>query len=72
MGVRSLVTGDRSVLSGRVGRAFPERFLLRPSSDTDLALAGVRPAHAPTHWPPGRMIRVEDGTALQVLLRDAG
>lgn len=72
VGVRSLVTGDRSVLSGRVGRAFPERFLLRPSSDTDLALAGVRPAHAPTHWPPGRMIRVEDGTELQVLLRDAG
>src|SRR5690606_266974 len=69
LGIRALVTGDRSVLSGRVGRTFPERFLLRPSDDTDLALAGVRPARAPTHWPTGRMLRVGDGAELQVLLR---
>lgn len=72
LGIRAIVTGDRAALSGRVGRAFPQRYLLRPSDDTDLVLAGLRPEHVPTHWPPGRMLRVEDGAHLQVLLRSPG
>ncbi|HHU11227.1 MAG TPA: FHA domain-containing protein, partial [Intrasporangiaceae bacterium] len=70
VGVRSIVTGDRSVVTGRVGRTLPHRLLLRPADPSDLALAGLRPDSAPTEWPPGRLLRVDDGAQLQVLRRD--
>jgi DNA segregation ATPase FtsK/SpoIIIE, S-DNA-T family len=69
VGVRAIVTGDRSVLTGRVGRTLPERILLRPADVADLALAGVPPTGAPGVWPPGRAVRVADRAELQVLLR---
>lgn len=67
LGLRAVVTGDRSVLTGRVGRSLPERLLLRPADPADLALAGVPPSCAPATWPPGRVVRVGDQAELQVL-----
>ncbi|MFN2319499.1 MAG: FtsK/SpoIIIE domain-containing protein, partial [Dermatophilaceae bacterium] len=69
LGLRAIITGDRSVLTGRVGRTLPERILLRPADAADLALAGISPGAVPAPWPPGRAIRVADGAELQVLLR---
>jgi S-DNA-T family DNA segregation ATPase FtsK/SpoIIIE len=72
LGVRAVVTGDRSVLTGRVGRTAEERYLLRTADPTDLAIAGIRPGAAPGDWPNGRLVRVPDGVQLQVLLRSPG
>lgn len=69
LGIRAIVTGDRSVLTGRVSRTFPERYVHRPADDTDLVLAGLHPATAPGHWPPGRLLRASDGMEYQVLRR---
>ena len=69
VGVRAFITGDRTVLSGRVGRTLTERILLRPADQADLVLAGLPHASAPSRWPPGRAVRVGDQSELQVLLR---
>ncbi|KAB7741832.1 FHA domain-containing protein [Nostocoides sp. F2B08] len=69
LGVRAVLTGDRSVLTGRVARTAEQRFLLRPADPTDLAIAGVSHSVAPGHWPNGRLLRAADGVQLQVVLR---
>ena len=69
VGVRAIVSGDRTVLTGRVGRTLTERLLLRPADPADLVLAGIPHTAAPTTWPPGRAVRAADRTELQVLLR---
>ena len=69
VGVRAVVTGDRALLTGRVGRTLPERILLRPAETADLTLAGLPHAVAPSHWPPGRAIRVSDRAELHIVLR---
>lgn len=53
VGVLTVVTGGRVVLSGRICAA-GQRLLLRPGDPADALLAGVGPRRLPTHWPPGR------------------
>ena len=71
VGVRAVVTGDRSVLTGRLSRTFQNRLLLRPADDTDVLLCGVRTRDLPGQWPTGRLIRA-DGRQGQVVLRGVG
>lgn len=70
VGVRAVISGDRTVLTGRVGRTLTERLLLRPADPADLILAGLPHTAAPTQWPPGRAVRAGDRAELQVLLRE--
>ena len=68
VGVRAVVTGDRSVLTGRLSRTFPNRLLLRPADDTDVLLCGLNRRDLPSHWPPGRLVGT-DGIQRQVVQR---
>jgi S-DNA-T family DNA segregation ATPase FtsK/SpoIIIE len=72
LGLRAVITGDRSVLTGRVARTAEDRYLLRPADPTDLAIAGLAPAAVPGSWPTGRLVRASDGLQLHVLLRTLG
>lgn len=72
VGVRGVLTGDRSLLGVRVSGVLRHKLCLRPSDETDLLLAGVPRTALPVQMPPGRAVRVEDGAELQIALLDRG
>ncbi len=57
-GVLTLLAGDRSVLTGRLGGTTPHRWLLRLADPTDVVLAGVPARAVPARQPPGRLLRL--------------
>ena len=66
VGVVGLVTGDRSLLSGRVAPLLTEMWSLRLTDPSDLLLAGLTRAQVPARMPPGRVVRLRDGVVGQV------
>jgi S-DNA-T family DNA segregation ATPase FtsK/SpoIIIE len=42
--------------------------MLRPNDPTDLLLAGIAPSALPSHQPPGRAVRSNDGAQVQIVL----
>ena len=72
VGVMAVVTGDRTLLTGRVAGLFGARLLLRPADPTDLLLAGVHAKDAPTMMPAGRglLLTAGDPVEVQVCLAD--
>jgi S-DNA-T family DNA segregation ATPase FtsK/SpoIIIE len=73
VGLRVVVTGDRSLLLGRAASLFGERLLLRFADPADYALAGISPHQLPTAMPPGRALLPPDATEVQLatIARDA-
>ena len=59
------VAGGRATLASRLTGTLATRFVLRLHDRADYAGAGVDPARMPAVVPPGRAIRVEDGTEIQ-------
>jgi S-DNA-T family DNA segregation ATPase FtsK/SpoIIIE len=55
-GLRAVLTGDRSLLTGRISSVIPGRLMLRMSDRMDLSLAGVVMREVPEHMPPGRAL----------------
>ena len=68
VGVTSVVTGDRALLTGRLGAAFGSRLLLRSSDPADMLVAGVRANALPQQMPPGRglLLAADATTEVQV------
>lgn len=66
VGVVALITGDRSLLSGRIAPLVPEMWSLRLTDSSDLLMAGLTRAQVPVSMPPGRVIRLRDGVVGQV------
>ncbi|WP_161965183.1 FtsK/SpoIIIE domain-containing protein [Ornithinimicrobium cerasi] len=62
------LSGDRSLLTGRVAAELPEVWALRLNDQADLALAGLAGRYAAAHQPPGRAVRTRDGVVAQVVL----
>ncbi|WP_336207666.1 FtsK/SpoIIIE domain-containing protein [Nonomuraea sp. LPB2021202275-12-8] len=56
VGLRAVVTGDRSSLVGQVSTVFDDRLLLRLSDPTDFGLAGMPMKQLPTSMPAGRAL----------------
>ena len=71
VGVRVVLTGDRTVLTGRAGSAFRDRLVLRLSDPADYGLAGISPRQVPTDLPPGRALVGPDALEAQLLVLDA-
>ncbi|MDP9394941.1 MAG: FtsK/SpoIIIE domain-containing protein, partial [Actinomycetota bacterium] len=59
VGLRGVVTGERSALAGRLASSVGARLLLRMPDPTDYAMAGVPLRMVPSHLPPGRGLWVE-------------
>lgn len=56
VGLRAVVTGDRSALSGPVSTVFDQRLTLRMADPTDYGHAGINERHVPTHMLDGRAL----------------
>ncbi|HVT70306.1 MAG TPA: FtsK/SpoIIIE domain-containing protein, partial [Trebonia sp.] len=73
VGLRAVVTTDRSALIGHVGTVFRQRMVLSLADREDAGFAGLSVRTMPTHQPPGRLVFLGDGHLLeaQVALLDA-
>lgn len=56
VGLRAVVTSDRSGLLGQISTVFEDRLLLRMSDPADYGLAGLPVKELPTTMPPGRVV----------------
>ncbi|WP_344553764.1 FtsK/SpoIIIE domain-containing protein [Pseudokineococcus marinus] len=65
-GLHLLVSGDRSLLSGRMGALVEHKLVLRLPDRSDYVLAGLRTSQVPTALPPGRGIWSDTAVEAQV------
>lgn len=68
VGIVALLSGDRTLLSGRLAGSLPAVWALRLADPTDLLLAGLSAAQVPRRMPAGRVIEVREGVVAQVAL----
>ncbi|ROS59069.1 S-DNA-T family DNA segregation ATPase FtsK/SpoIIIE [Frigoribacterium sp. PhB160] len=66
VGVHVVVTGDRQLVSGRVGLLVEDKLLLRLAERTDYALAGIDPRSLPEDVVDGRCFRSGSAIELQI------
>ncbi|WP_431043781.1 FtsK/SpoIIIE domain-containing protein [Streptomyces sp. P1-3] len=60
VGLRVVMTADRSGLTGQVSSVFGERLVLRLADPGDYATAGFQMRDIPKDMPPGRALRLAD------------
>ncbi len=70
VGLRVVLTGDRSALSGRLASLVENIVLLRLNDRSAYSLGGLNPRDLPDSIPPGRGFRAQSGVELQVALLD--
>jgi S-DNA-T family DNA segregation ATPase FtsK/SpoIIIE len=67
-GLRVVITGDRSVLIGKVATAVEDVLCLRLAERSDYSLAGLSPRLVPAQLEAGRALRGATGTEIQMAL----
>jgi S-DNA-T family DNA segregation ATPase FtsK/SpoIIIE len=67
-GMHLVMTGDRSLLVGRISALCEEKLVFKLAEKEDYRLAGLNPRDLPEDAPPGRAFRAGVGTELQVAL----
>ncbi|WP_263166713.1 FtsK/SpoIIIE domain-containing protein [Streptomyces sp. SCSIO ZS0520] len=60
VGLKVVMTADRSGLSGHVSSAFADRLVLRFADSNDYSTAGLQAREVPKSMPPGRALRITD------------
>ena len=68
VGMHLVMTGDRSLLAGRIASLCEEKLVFKLAERDDYALAGLRPRDMPDNVPPGRAFRAGTGVEVQVAL----
>ena len=68
VGMHLVMTGDRSLLLGRISSLCEEKLVFKLAEKDDYRLAGLNPRDLPDNMPPGRALRAGTGTELQVAL----
>ncbi len=68
VGLHLVMTGDRSLLVGRISALCEEKLVFKLAEKEDYRLAGLNPRDLPDDLPPGRAFRSASGTELQVAL----
>lgn len=58
VGLRAVVTADRSGLLGQISTVFEDRLILRLADPADYGLAGLPVKNLPSAMPPGRVLSV--------------
>ena len=72
VGLHLVMTGDRSLLLGRISSLCEEKLIFKLAEKDDYRLAGLNPRDLPDDVPPGRAFRAGSGTELQVALLAPG
>ena len=67
-GIHLVMTGDRSLLAGRIAAMCEDKLVFKLAERDDYALAGLRPRDLPAEIPPGRAFTAGTGTQTQVAL----
>ena len=67
-GLHLVITGDRSLLAGRISTLCEEKLAFKLAEKEDYALIGLRPRDLPDEIPPGRAFGAGAGTEMQVAL----
>jgi S-DNA-T family DNA segregation ATPase FtsK/SpoIIIE len=70
-GVHLVITGDRTLLSGRLATMTEDKVALRLPDRGDFALIGLNPKKVPEEIPQGRGFRAESGVETHVALLSA-
>ncbi|MEO7196679.1 MAG: FtsK/SpoIIIE domain-containing protein [Pseudonocardiaceae bacterium] len=68
VGVHLVITGDRSLLSGRMATLTETKLVFRLPDRGDFSLIGINPRKVAETMPPGRALRAESGVETQVAL----
>ncbi|WRZ91342.1 FtsK/SpoIIIE domain-containing protein [Streptomyces sp. NBC_01007] len=68
VGLHMVMTGDRQILSTRIGSLTEDKYALRLADRSDFSLIGVNARKIPEEIPPGRGYRNEHGTETQFAL----
>jgi S-DNA-T family DNA segregation ATPase FtsK/SpoIIIE len=68
VGMHLIMTGDRTLLLGRISSLCEEKLIFKLAEKDDYRLAGLNPRDLPNDVPPGRAFRGGSGTELQVAL----
>ncbi|MFI6823505.1 FtsK/SpoIIIE domain-containing protein [Micromonospora sp. NPDC050187] len=66
VGLRAIVTGDRSLLTGPISTVFEQRLVLPMAEPSDYGYAGINERHLPTRMPPGRVVEPGPGGTVRV------
>ena len=61
-GMHLVMTGDRSLLAGRISALCEEKLVFKLAEKDDYRLAGLHPRDLPDDMPPGRAFRAGSGT----------
>jgi DNA segregation ATPase FtsK/SpoIIIE, S-DNA-T family len=67
-GMHLVMTGDRSLIGGRISTLCEEKLAFKLAEKEDFALIGLRPRELPDEIPPGRAFRAGSGNEMQVAL----
>ena len=70
-GVHLVMTGDRSLIAGRIASMTEDKLAFRLPDRDDYAMIGLRPRDMPDNIPDGRAFRTGSGTETQVALLSA-
>ena len=68
VGLHLVITGDRSLLSGRMSTLTEAKLVFRLPDRGDFSLIGINPRKVAETMPPGRALRAESGVETQVAL----
>ncbi|GAA5003267.1 FtsK/SpoIIIE domain-containing protein [Streptomyces siamensis] len=68
VGLHMVMTGDRQILSTRIGSLTEDKYGLRLADRSDFSLLGINARKVPEEIPPGRGYRNEHGTETQFAL----
>jgi DNA segregation ATPase FtsK/SpoIIIE, S-DNA-T family len=66
VGMHLVMTGDRSLLAGRISAMCEEKLAFKLAEKDDYSLIGLRPREMPDRIPPGRAFRAGSGLEVQV------
>jgi len=67
-GIHLVMTGDRTLISGRISSMCEEKLVFKMAEKEDYGFAGLRPRNMPDEVPPGRAFRSGSGIEVQVAL----
>jgi DNA segregation ATPase FtsK/SpoIIIE, S-DNA-T family len=67
-GVRFVIAGDRSLLSDRLSTLVDDKLVLRLADRNDYRMVNLSPKAIPDEMAPGRALRADSGSELQIAL----